>query len=1224
MKKNLLPVSALRGRKPGGQPARALLAGSLLLANLAFGNGNQVQAAPVGAPTTITLQARDKDVAFLLREIERQSDYVFIYSDNRLGKRLRQSVDLVNVPLETALVQVLRPLGVEYRIVGKQIILTTRRGAATAPELPLSGNVVAVAGLAPTPALVAARGEAATRPVSGRVTARDGGGALPGVNVLVKGTSVGTATDAQGNFALEAPEGATTLVFSYVGYAAQEVAIGDKTTFDISLAPDAQTLNDVVVTGFGLTRERRSLGYSVQEIKGSELTEVREPNPLNALAGKLAGVQINRNGSGPAGATNIIIRGYTSLTRDSRPLIVVDGVPIDNSNLQQVGSNGGFDSGDGLSAINPDDIESISVLKGGNAAALYGNRAANGVVIITTKKGSRGKGLGISVNSNTVLDRAQVLTDFQNQYGQGTQGQFLVDANGNNVLTASGVPQINPATELSWGPRMSGQTVRHWTGEEKPFSPQANNIDNFFRTGYTTQNTVALSGGNDKSTVRVSLSDLRNGSTYPNSSLRRDNVGVRATTQLGPKLSADLKANYTNQRVFNRPPSARLQDNPMNTFLYMPRSIYLSDLENYRDANLYPIIWNRPYSVVGTAANGLTNARQNPYWAANLNTNEQQQDRLNGSVALRYDVLPWLWAQVRTGTDVYTNKFQYQYASYTSWNNTVQPDRAVLSQQLSRVRENNTDFILSGTRPITPDLEATVQLFGNVLTRDLDNTTTTATGFAVPNLFSINNGVVKNALYNSSRYQVNSLYGRAQLDYKRFIFLEGTARNDWDSSLPSDSRSYFYYSGSAALGYTDLLKLDSKVLTLGKLRASYARVGKGTNPYEIALGYDSGGLNNSNGSLGDSHLNQPFATQQDNLPPVNLKPQITQSLEFGSEMRFFGDRGGLDVTVYRTNTYNQITSIPISATSGFRSQIINAGNIQNQGLEITALVTPLKTNNFRWDFTANWAANRSKIVALNEGGRSYFLGNDRTVSITASLDEPFGNIVGTTRFKRNGDGNILVGANGLPTVEAQTRPLGNFQPQWFGGVQNNFTYKGITLHTLIDGRWGGQVFSLTQQEAARVGNSKQSLEGREGWYASEAARVAAGVVPANWTPTGGYLVQGVVQNTDGSFSPNARYVNPQAYWTVAYGTAEPFIYDASFIKLREVALSYRLPAAMLSKLPYVRGVSFSLVARNVAFLARKTEGFDPESSYNISRAQGIESGGYPNSRSIGYNLNLEF
>ncbi|SHL93910.1 SusC/RagA family TonB-linked outer membrane protein [Hymenobacter psychrotolerans] len=1228
MTPRLLPDSVFRRHPAPRTAGKALLvASSLLLANLSAGNGAQLQAAPSGATAaTITLKAKDKEVTYLLREIERQSSYVFIYSDNRLDKRRRQTVSLANVPLETALDQVLRPLGMEYRIVGQQIILTPRRtdSSGAAPLTPANGSLVALSG---PPAPVVSRLTAA-RTVSGTVTARDGSGPLPGVNVVAKGTTVGTATNAEGFFTLEVPEGATTLVFSYIGFAAQEVEIGSQTTLAVALAADTKTLSEVVVTGFGLERQRKSLGYSVQDVKAAEIVVAREPNIINSLSGKLAGVQINRNGSGPAGSTNIIIRGYTSLTRDSRPLVVVDGVPIDNTNLQQASRLGGFDSGDGLSTINPEDIESISVLKGGNAAALYGNRAANGVLIVTTKKGRKNQGLGVSLNSNTTFDRVQVLTDYQNEYGQGTQGRFLSNTAGQPILTADGFPQLQQAGENigSWGARMDGQQVRHWTGEIKPYSPQPNNIEDFFETGYTTSNTVALTGGTEKSTLRVSLSDLRNKGTYPNSRLVRDNVTLRGTTSLGDKLSVDTKLNYTFQRTFNRPTLGASPDNVMTQFLYMPRSVYIDDLRDYRDpVTLQPRLWNlNTQLAAGVLASGTQ--RQNPFWAAYLNTNEVSQDRVNGSVAIRYDILPWLWLQVRGGTDFYTSRSGYRYASWTSWNTTAVPDRGGLSESTFRVKETNMDFILSGTRNLSEDFELTAQAFGNLLQRRNEQAGASTQGLNVPNLFTIDNGAARVPIYNFSRSEVQSLFGRAQLNFRNAVFLEATGRNDWDSTLPRGNWSYFYPSTSLAVAYTDLLKLDSKVLSLGKLRASWARVGKGASPYELTTLYDLGsGIANGPG-VGSSHLGQAFANLQDQLPAVNLKPQTTRSIEFGSEMRFFKDRAGLDLTVYRTNTFNQVTSIGVTAASGFRSQLINAGNIQNQGLEIVGLVTPVKLENgFRWDLTANWAKNQSKVVALNEGGVSYFLGNEsNNVSVVAAVGKPFGDIFGTV-LQRAPDGQLIVDANGFPLAStSNNNKLGNFQPDWFGGLSNTFSYKGLSLSVLLDARWGGQIYSVSQQVASVRGNARQTLDGRQGWYESETARLAAGATPANWTPTGGVYVEGVVKNADGSFTPKAGFVNPESYWARLGTVSEPFVYDATFIKLREVALGYRLPSALLSKAKFIRGASFSIVGRNLAFLRRDTEGFDPESGYNLSRAQGLESGGYPNSRSLGYNLNLEF
>ncbi|WP_139925026.1 SusC/RagA family TonB-linked outer membrane protein [Hymenobacter sp. DG01] len=1153
----------------------------------------------------VSLQTKEQELPAVLRELERQTHYTFVYSEAQVKGRRVPALKLAHASLEEALQQLLHPAGLHYRIVGHQIVL----------QFPPPTPASATKSVLPAPA--------AERTLRGQITSLGTGMALPGASVLVKGTTRGAVASADGRFALPLAPTDSVLIVNSLGFIGQEVRVAPPgQAMAVVLREDARTLAEVVVTGFGLARERKSLGYSVQDLPASQIVESREPNFINSVSGKLAGVQISRSGSGPMGSTNLIIRGYTSLTRDSRPLVVVDGVPIDNRNPLQATRFGGYDSGDGLSAINPEDITSLSVLKGGNAAALYGNRAANGVLIITTKKGR--PGLHLSVSSTTTFDRAHVLADYQNQYGQGTQGRFLDDAAGKLILTPEGFPQVEEALESvgSWGPRMEGQLVRHWTGQVKPFRAQPTNIEDFFQLGYTTANTVALATGTDRATLRVSVADLRNRGTYPNSRLARDFVTVRATRQFTSRLSADVKASYIYSRNFNRPTLGANPDNVMTQFQHLPRSVDLDDLRSYRDPlTLRPVLWNQNLGA------GFRNTmRQNPFWAAYLNTNQANQHRGNGFVALRYDLTEGLWLQLRAGTDFYLSDVGYRYASYTSWNNTAVPDRGGVAQSRLRMRENNFDFIASGSRRLGPRWSLTGQVFGSLLQKRNETTGVTGQGLLKPNVFTLDNAASRSPVYSFSRFEVQSVFSRAQLAYREAVFLEVTGRNDWDSTLPRGSWSYFYPSASLAATYTDLLGWKSGFLTLGKMRASWAQVGKGAGPYELTTQYDLGSGVPEAPGVGSSHLGQPFANLQDQLAVLHLKPQITRSVEVGSEMRFGRNRATLDITAYHSNTFNQVTSVPISATSGFRAQLLNAGDIQNQGLEVVASAAPLRPGQrLRWDVTLNWAANRSRVVRLAEGNPLYQLGNEsNNVAVVAQAGRPFGDILGT-QLQRAPDGQLLVGADGLPLPPGPaTARLGNFQPRWFGGLFNRFSYGNLSVSMLLDARWGGQIYSASQQQATLFGNTRATLAGRAGWYASEDAREAAGISPKDWVPTGGLLVEGLVGNPDNTYTPSRRYVNPQAYWARLSTFSEPFVYDATFIKLREVTLTYRLPAAFVSRVGRLQGASFSIIGRNLGFLRRATKGFDPESAYNLSRAQGLESGGYPNSQMLGYYLTLEF
>ncbi|WP_426489851.1 SusC/RagA family TonB-linked outer membrane protein [Hymenobacter sp. 102] len=1143
---------------------------------------------------SVTLQVQQQPLPVVLQELERQTHYSFVYSNLQLSEHFITRLQLRDVPLEQALPQLLAPLGLGYRILGQQIILTQ---------------------VAPTPGR--------PRTLEGQVLDAQTGAGLPGASVWVRATQRGTATTAEGTFRLPLTSADSVVVVSSLGYAPQEARLTPDNTLKISLQPDTRLLSEVVVTGLGLTQERRALGYAVQTLPGSELVVARELNFINSVSGRVAGMQVSRSGTGPTGSTNVILRGYTSLTRDSRPLVVVDGVPIDNRSLLQPSRFGGFDSGDGLATINPEDIESVSVLKGGNAAALYGNRASNGALIITTKRG--GQGPGLTVSSTTSFDRVQLLTDYQNEYGQGQQGHFLADSTGRILLTAEGYPQVQMAgaTVGSWGPRMEGQLVKHWNNVVKPFSPQPDNPQAFFQTGFTTANSAALRMGTGGRALRVAFTDMRNRSTYPNNLFVRDFLTVRGATQLTARLMTEVKAAYVYTNGFNRPTQAAHPDNVMTQFAVMPRNVDLADLQLYRNpANLQPIIWNQ--NPLFSAPN---NSRQNPYWSAQLNTNGMVQHRLNGSARVRYTFTDKLWLQVRAGTDRYTTNLDYRYASYTSWNTTAQPDRGGLGTTTIVTREDNLDFILNGQQPIGSTWQLTGQLFGNLLQQRNETNGITGKGFVKPNVFKLSNLAAASRVYGFSRTEVQSLYGRAQLEYRNTVFLELTGRNDWDSTLPAGNWSYFYPSASGAIIYTDLLGWQSDWLRQGKLRASWAQVGKGANPYELTTKFDinTSGMTEAPG-VGSSHLEQPFASLQDQIAPPRLKPQITNTAEIGSELIFGHNRAILDVTVYRTNTFNQVTAIPVAPTSGFRAQLVNAGNIRNQGVELTLSATPIpSTRKFSWTTALNWASNRSLVLRLGPTDETYLLGTEsNSVAVVARVGHPFGDLYGT-RLRRTPDGRLLVDTDGLPLKPLATlERLGNFQPRWFGGMSQEVRFRQLQLRVLVDARWGGQIYSASQQQASAFGNARATLAGRADWYASEEARKAAGVSSENWLPTGGLLVEGAVQNPDGSYSPSRRYVNPQSYWARLATISEPFVYDASFVKLRELTLTYQLPDAWVAKVGHLRSASLAFTARNLAFLYRATQGFDPESAYNLSLAQGLESGAYPNSRSLGYHLTLDF
>lgn len=1025
--------------------------------------------------------------------------------------------------------------------------------------------------------------------VSGRVISTDDSAPLPGVSVYVKGTTIGTVTDVDGNFKLDVPTADDILVFSFVGYNTEEILVGNQTYIDLNMSPDIYELQAIVVTALGIEREEKALGYTSQQIDGEQLNVAKEINVVNSLAGKVAGVFINQAGTGPGGTSNVVIRGYASLnpTNDASnaPLYVVDGVPMNNPQGGGV-EFGGIDLGDGISNLNPDDIESINVLKGASATALYGSRGQNGVIMVTTKKGTPGKGIGVDFSSSVVLERPLVLPEFQDEYGRGSNGNFPVDNNGN----------FSDNARISWGERMlgqtevDGQTLVNWTGEPTPYAAQEDNISDFFRTGKTFINSVTLSGGNEKSQGILSISNLQNEGIMPNNELDRTTVNLRISHQLSDRLSFDGKINYIRQEAFNRPNLALSPDNPMNSLIQMPRSIRLDDLEDFRNPDGSPRVY--------TNAPG-TDFWQNPYWAVNLNTNSDNRDRVIGFVSAKYKFTDWLSLQLRSGRDFYNDRREFRNATGTIYRTT--PDKAYYSTTDVRVSESNSDFLLAINPASTGDFTFSGMAGGNLLRIETESLNNIALGLNVPDFFIIQNGLSVQATEGRSSREIQSLYGSAQIDYKNMIFLELTARNDWSSALPSDEWSYFYPSASASVVFTDLLEMEDDILSFGKFRASIAGVGNDTNPHQLDLLYFVNALD---------HGGQSFGQVTSSRPPIDLKPEYTTSFEVGVDLAFFQGRFNLDATYYNAGTRNQIYNTPASKPSGFRNALINGGLVRNQGVELMLSGDILKQGDWQWNSIINFARNRSDVEELSDDVTviSYGTFDQFGVRVQAEVGDPFGNIYADRSFLRDPEtGQRIIGDNGLPVPDPSPDPvkIGNFQPDWIAGITNTVTYKSLSLSFLVDIRQGGDIFSFSNAIAAHNGNAEFTLDQRAEWYAG----------------AGGYIAEGVRE--DGS--PNTIEVNPQEYWQFVGGQAsafgEEFVYDGSFVKLRELTLGYQLPQKILEK-TFFKQARLSFVGRNLFFIHKNTPGFDPEATFNSGKVQGIEAFAFPSTRSFGFNLNL--
>jgi TonB-linked SusC/RagA family outer membrane protein len=1091
----------------------------------------------------------------------------------------------------------------------------------------------------------------AQRTITGKVVSNEDQQPLPGVNILIKGTTQGTITDVNGGFSVPVRSDNDVLVFSFVGFITQEVPVDNKTDITVTLLADAKQLSEVVVTALGVEKEKKALGYAVQSIKGESLTTARETNVVNQLAGKIAGVTVVGSPSGVGGSARVTIRGERSVDLNkNQPLYVVDGVPISNGFTGASGrGNLEVDFGNGAGFINPDDIESMTVLKGGAATALYGSRAANGVIVIKTKSGKGTKGIGVEINSNTTFESVLRLPEYQNVYGQG-------NGNGGDFsFVNGGGAGLTDGTDESWGPAFNGQSYpqfnspRTLNGQVIPFrggdlnapagsvitaTPWLNDKDgvkNFFQTGRTLTNNVALVGSNQAGDFRLSYTSLDQTGTVPNTDLRRNTMSFGGGYKLTDKFSARAFVSYIKSESDNRPSISYGTENIMYLFnCWLPRSVNMNDLQNYwmpGEEGTRQFGWNYNY-------------HDNPYFTVFENTNGQTVDRLVGNISLKYDFTSWLSLQLRTATDFASERRQYRRAFSTQRFPFGQYREANI-----KTEERNSDFLLTFNREIVPSvLTLTASVGGNQLIQKSNFIETNAGQLNIPGIYNLSNSRIPLQISQSDvQKKVNSFYGSAQVGYKNMLFLDLSARNDWssaltlpqdlpqelrDAGLATEDDSYFYSSAALSAVITDMVQLP-EVISFAKVRASIAQLGNDTDAFTFTQSFNPS----------DPFGNSQVYSETDRLANFNLKPEISTSYEGGLDLKFFGGRLGLDLTYYQTNTKNQILNIPLSITSGYNSRAINAGEIKNQGIEIMINAIPVQTDKFQWNVDVNYSRNRSEVVSLSDGLTNFVMAN-RRVSIEARVGERMGDMYGIGFARvQNSDaskpyydptgqfvGQMVFNSQGRPIPTTERIKLGNYNADWMAGINNTLTYKGIKFGFLFDIRQGGEVYSETQTVGREGGIIVETLEGRENGYYPQAS-VNLDPTLSN-APVGTYVIgQGVVQNTDGTFSVNTRRVLPRQWhtaWTGGRSIAEGAVYDASFVKLRELQIGYMFPDKLFGRTPF-RNVSLSLVGRNLA-LWTDVPHIDPEvlSFTGGTALPGIEFMSIPSSRSYGFNISMKF
>ena len=1021
--------------------------------------------------------------------------------------------------------------------------------------------------------------------ISGKVTGPEGEG-LPGVNILISGTSQGTITDINGNYAIDNVPDNASLLFSFIGFTTQTIPVNGRSTIDVAMDYEEAALEEVVVTALGIKRESKSLGYAVSTVDGEEISVNRTPNVMSSLQGKMAGVNISTMSTGPAGTSKIRIRGQSSFSGQNSPLIVINGVPVDNSNYALGGNFGNraansSDGGDGLSSINPDDIETMTVLKGATAAALYGSRAKDGVVMITTKSGTVGAGLGIEYNTNFTTETPLDFTDFQYEYGQGERG-----VRPTTPYPTSGV--------WSFGEKFEpGMTQILFDGEEWPYEPVYNRFRKFYDIGTNWTNTVTLSNGGEKGSFSLSFSNTDMKSIMPNSEFDRQTINLGFNQKIGSKLIAMGNVNYSNE--YNRnPPQINTQDFAVPTVVAtLANSMPLEALEaNQTLPNGDEFVFSR-FLV-----------RNNPYYSMNHHFENIYRDRLFGNIALRYEFSDWLYVQGRIAQDMYTRNQDYNipngYAPIPR-----APEGFVngsYTQDVRQFREANYDFLVGANHSLGGDFAFDLTLGGNQRYVKMEYNSVTVKDFIQPDLYTVMNGREKNPLYSLSERKVNSLYGAAELSFREYAFLNVTARNDWFSTLAPDNRSILYPSVTGSFVFSQAFEALPNWLNFGKIRAAYAEVGDdNVAPYSNALYY------NVENNLFPTPSGQPVpigGIYTNVIPNSNLRPLRVSEAEAGIELKLFNNAIGFDFTYYHKITEDQIVAAQVPDVSGFTSKLINVGRSRNSGLEMMLTFSPVNTKAFRWDVNLNGSYNTSEVLQLGTSPADTMItvGGGGGSTLRQVVGKPIGQLF-IFGYLRDDQGRKVFDANsGRPLRDPDPINVGSALPKYFGGITNTFNYKGIRLSTLIDFKLGHKMIAGSNMNYLRHGLHKRTLVGRAEGYV-----IGDGVNP-----------NGEINTTRSDIQP--FYETPNVL-----GIYEDFVFNAGFWKLRQVTLGYDF-SKLLPENIFIKNLRIDAVASNVLVIKKWTENMDPEMVNNSSdNAIGLDFWpALPPTRRIGFNLNAKF
>jgi TonB-linked SusC/RagA family outer membrane protein len=1122
---------------------------------------------------------QDQPVDKVFKQIEDATKVHFSYNPADVDFKQKINLKVTNKQLNDVIDALASQINVRYKIAGETVMIQALKSSANTAVFTLKGKVL----------------DSDKLP-------------LPGVTVVNTKSNKSTVTNNAGDFNIEA-NGGDVVTFRMLGFEQSTVVASEDVKYvTINLKLSSTELKTVVITALGIKREQRALGYAFAEVDGNDLKKARETNLINSLAGKVAGLVITGGAGGPAGSSRVIIRGNTTITGNNQPLYVVDGVPIDNSNYGQVGGgkySGGQDFGDAISAINPDDVDKISVLKGPSASALYGSRAGNGVILITTKKGGNKKELGIEFNSTSSFETQLTSLDGnQYIYGQGSAEQLVIDASqAKNTLFNNFGPRLDPNLQ-----------VVGFDGVYRPFALVKNNIQDFFRTGSTFTNTVALANSSDKGNFRLSISDLRNNDIVPGSNMRRNTFNFNGSSKFGKNLTVEARVMYMNENVTNRPSLADDPGNIGNNFIGLANNVDQSYFKTgYKDAEGNYVEW------------GGGQYRLDPYWVINQMSNQTKKNRMIGGLQANYTFTNWLSLQGRASTDF--TYFDYQKFSPKSTPGSLTGRLETTNQ---KVQTTEADMLLTAQKQVTPSLNLSARLGASLSRSQAPGYTTQSIDQIATDITSISAFSDRTILPISPRErETRSVYALLSAGFKSFLYLDATVRRDAVSTLPTNNNVYTYPSLSASFVFTDAFKINKSILSFGKLRVSAAEVGSDTDPYMLNTTYQLNPQSFNGIPLGGLAPGQ--------ILPTPILPTRTRSFEVGSDLKFFNDRIGLDLTYYTSKSRDQINVVNLPLSSGFAQEIINAGVVSNKGIEVGINTRPIVSKDFSWDLNVNFARNINNVESLANGVPYLTLSDARWLgtSVVARPNTAYGAILGYGGQKDD-QGNAILDPTTLAPLQTVDREvLGKGTWSWTGGLSSSFSYKNFGLSFAVDIKQGASLFSMTNLFNVIRGASLVTLPGRAEWIKSEEARQSAGKTIEEWTASGdirGYVPQGVVQTgTDANGKPvyakNTKALDPSIYWANYYsdgnGVATPFIYDASYIKMREITVSYNIPTTVSSKWG-IKNMSVALVSRNPFIIHKNVPNVDPDSNYNNGNGQGLEYGSLPSRKSWGFNLNVKF